>query len=453
MIQEKILVIDDEAGIRSSLKAILEDEGYAVKTARTAEDAIALLKKRGFDLILLDIWLPGMNGIEFLKKIKSMEENSQVVMISGHGTIETAVVATKLGAFDFLEKPLSLEKVILTVKNALRQKRLEEENIQLRERIMAKYHLVGKSRAIQKIKDKIKKVAPTTGRVLIYGENGAGKELIARLIHLESPRNDKKFIPINCGAIPEDLIEKELFGHVKGAFAAIDNDKKGKLLLADGGTLFLEEIGDLNLKTQAKLVRTIDEQNFEPLGSHESIPVDTRIIATTNKNLRALVTDGKFREDLFLQLNIIPIVIPPLRERKEDIPLLIEHFLKHFSVEDGKKEKSMNKDAMKAFINYPWPRNVSELINVIERFVIMVPDEEIKASHLSLLVESREPQSLSGFNKSESFRQAREQFERAYIHKALIKYRWDLSKTAFELGIDKSQLKKKIRGLGITFLG
>ena len=453
MIKDKILIIDDERGIRSSLKGILEDEGYSIKTANTGEDCLKLLEWQNFDLILLDIWLPEMDGIEVLKKIKTMDENPQVVMISGHGTVETAVKATKLGAYDFLEKPLSLEKVVLTVKNALKQKRLEEENIQLRQKTKIKHHLIGKSPAIKKLSNEIKKVAPTNGGVLIYGESGTGKYLVARLIHQESPRKNKRFVQINFAAVPEDLIESELFGQVKGALANADKDKKGKLQLADGGTLFFDEISDMSLKTQAKMVRIIKEQKFEPLGSNESITVDTRIIAATNKNIKNLIAKGKFREDLFLKMNVIPMVIPPLRERKEDIPLLIENFLKYFSIEYGKKKKSMSKKAMEAFLNYSWPNNASELINVIERFVIMVPEEEIKASHLSLLVEPRESQYAPGFNKNRPLKQATKQFEKEYIHKALIRHNWDISETASDLKVDRDDLNKKIKKLGITFLG
>jgi len=452
MIKDKILIIDDEKGIRSSLKGILEDEGYSIKTANTGEDCLKLIEWQNFDLILLDIWLPEMDGIEVLKKIKKRDENPQIVMISGHGTVETAVKATKLGAYDFLEKPLSLEKVVLTVKNALKQKRLEEENIQLRQKIKVKLHLIGKSPSINKLRDEVKKTAPTNGRVLIYGESGTGKLLIARLIHQESPRKNKRFVQINFAAIPEDLIEGELFGHVKGALANANKDKKGKLQLADGGTLFFDEISDMSLKTQAKMVRIIKEQKFEPIGSNESITADTRLIAATSKNIRKLITKGKFREDLFFKLNVIPMVIPPLRERKEDIPLLIEYFLKHFSIEYGKKKKSMSKKAMTAFLNYSWPSNVSELINVIERFVIMVQDEEIKASHLSLLVEPRESQHAPDFNKNRPLKQAAKQFEKEYIHQALRRHNWDLSETASDLKVDRDRLSKKIKKLGITFL-
>ncbi len=453
MIKDKILVIDDERGIRSSLKGILEDEGYSIKTANTGEDCLKLIKWQNFDLILLDIWLPEMDGVEVLKKIKTMDENPQVVMISGHGTVETAVKATKLGAYDFLEKPLSLEKVVLTVKNALRQKRLEEENIQLRQKIKVKHHLIGKSPSIKKLRDEIKKAAPTNGGVLIYGESGTGKELVARLIHQESPRKNKRFVQINFAAIPEDLIESELVGHVKGALDNANKDKKGKLLLADGGTLFFDEISDMSLKTQAKVVRIIKEQKFEPLGSNESITVDTRLIAATNKNIKKLIAKGKFREDLFFKLNVIPMVIPPLRERKEDIPLMIEYFLKYFSIEYRKRKKSMSKKAMTAFLNYSWPSNASELINVIERFVIMVQDEKIKASHLSLLVEPRESQHAPDFNKNRPLKQAAKQFEKEYIHQALMRHNWDLSETASDLKVDRDRLSKKIKKLGITFLG
>ncbi len=449
----KILIIDDEAGIRSTLRGILEDEGFTIKATDTGEEGLQWMKGENFDLILLDIWLPSMGGIEVLKHIKTNEESTQVIMITGHGSVETAVKATKLGAYDFLEKPLSLDKVVLTVKNALKQKRLEEENIQLREKIKIKYLLVGKSPAIQRLKTKINKAAPTNGRVLIYGENGTGKELIARLIHQESPRKGKRFIQINSAAIPDEMIESELFGYVKGSLVFAQEDKKGKLLLADGGTLFLDEIGDMSLKTQAKLVRVVEEQKFEPLGSPESISIDTRLIAATNKNLRELISKGRFREDLFFKLNVIPIVIPPLRERKEDIPLLIKHFLSFFSTEYGKKQKTMSQEAMKAFLNYTWPGNVSELINVIERFVIMVEDEEIKASHLSLLVEPVEFQDLVGSEETRSLREVKDYFEREYIHKVLIKNNWDLSKTASALQVEDKDLRQKIKDLGITFLG
>jgi len=453
MIKDKILVIDDEAGIRSSLRGILEDEGFAVTTTDTGETGLEILKNENFDLILLDIWLPQMSGLDVLAKIDASDESSQVVMISGHGSIATAVQATKLGAFDFLEKPLSLEKVVLTIKNALRQKKLEEENIQLRERVKGQYHLIGESPAIQKLKNEIQLAAPTNGRVLIYGETGSGKELVARLIHQQSPRRQKRFIQINSAAIPDDLIEGELFGYAGKEGESSQQAKKGKFLLADGGSLFLDEIGEMSIKTQAKLVSFIEEQRFEPLGSTESISSDVRLIASTHKNLREYIAASKFREDLFFKLNIIPMAIPPLRERKEDIPLLIEYFLKFFAKEYGKKQKTMDEEAMKAFINYSWPGNVSELINVIERFVIMVQDSEIKSIHLSLLVEPIETQFISTVEENQSLGQAKIQFEKEYIHKTLLKYQWDIPKAAAELRLDKKSLQEKIKDLGISFLG
>jgi len=453
MNSDKILVIDDEAGIRSSLKGILEDEGYKVKTVSSGENALALLKSEPFDLILLDIWLPEMNGIEVLEKIKAGNENIHVVMITGHGSVESAVKATKLGAYDFLEKPLSLEKVVLTAKNALKQLKLEEENIQLRERIKTKYRMIGNSPTIKKLQEQIKTAAASKGSVLITGENGTGKELVAHLIHQQSARRNKRFIQINCAAIPEDLMEGELFGYAQGTLPNINRDKKGKLFLTDGGTLFLDEIADLSPKIQASLLGFMKEEKFEPIGSDDTIRSDVRIITATDKNLRQMIAEETFRKDLFYKLNIIPMVIPSLRERKEDIPDLIDYFLQYFSLESGKKRKTMNKEAMQAFINYSWPGNVSELINVIERFVIMVKEDEIHPNHLNLLVEPRESQFLPGFFENIPLSQAREQFEREYIHNALIRNEWDIPKAAHDLNLDPNALTETVKQLGINFLG
>ncbi len=450
MTKDRILVIDDEGSIRASLQGILEDEGYDVKTVETGEKGLDLIKKQNFGLILLDIWLPEMSGMDVLSQVKSMEEHPQIVVISGHGNVEMAVKATKLGAFDFLEKPLSLEKVVLTVNNALRQHKLEEENIQLREKIRPRYYLVGKSAPIQKLRKEIKKAAPTNGRVLISGENGSGKELAARLIHQQSQRKDKRFVELNCAAIPDDLIESELFGFVKGYAPHASKDKKGKLLQADGGTLFLDEIGDMSLKTQAKFVKAITTQKIEPVGSAETVSFDTRLIAATSKNLKDLILKGKFKEDLFFKLNVIPMTIPPLRDRTEDIALLIHYFLRYFSAEYGKKPKTMNREAMKAFLNYAWPGNVSELMNVIERFVIMVEDEEIGVPHLNLLVEARELESMPGLHNHPTLGQASQFFEKKFIHRALTKNHWDLAKTAAELDLRADALKEKIKTYNIT---
>ncbi len=452
MSKETILIIDDEVSIRSSLKGILEDEGFRVTTVESGEEGLEAIRNQNIDLVLLDIWLPKMNGVDVLKKIKTMEETPPVVMISGHGTIETAVRATKLGAHDFLEKPLSLEKVVLTVRNALRQKKLEEENIRLRERLKTKYYLIGHSPAIQRLREEIKLAALSNGRVLITGENGTGKELVARLIHQQSARREKRFVEVNCSAVPENLIESELFGFVQGAFANAQKDKKGKLLLADGGTLFLDEVGDLSVKAQAQLIRAIEDRSFEPVGSTEVISFNSRIIAATSKSLRDLIAKRKFREDLFFKLNVIPLTLPPLRERAGDIPLLIDHFLKHFSEEYGRKPKSMSPEAMNAFLKYVWPGNVSELMNVIERFVIMVQEDEISGSHLSLFVETRELEYISGFFEGHSLEKAKEQFEKRFIHETLMRNNWEIPRAASDLKIDEPALREKIKALNITFV-
>jgi two-component system nitrogen regulation response regulator NtrX len=453
MTKEKILIIDDETGIRSSLQGILEDEGYVVKTASSGEEGLVLLKDEYFGLVLLDVWLPEMGGIQVLEEVNTFEESPQIVMISGHGSVESAVKATKLGAYDFLEKPLSLDKVVLTVKNALKQKRLEEENIQLRERFRANTSLVGGSPPIQKVRKAIKAAASSSGRVLISGEPGSGKELAARLIHLSSPRKNHRFVQINVGAVPENLMERELYGFVEGTFSDYEKAKKGKLSLADGGVLFLGEIGEMALETQAKLVQVLDENRFEPLGSTTSSKINTRIIAATNIDLKKMIADGQFLEELYYKINVIPISVPPLRDRKEDIPDLINHYLQIFALRDGKKEKSISEEALQGFVNYSWPGNVSELINVIERFVIMVPDLTIQASHLYLLVEPMEAELLPEKPKKRSLEKATELFEKEYIHQTLLNHNWSLGETAKELEITEAKLETIIKSHGISFFG
>jgi len=452
MSQENILVIDDEASIRSSLRGILEDEGFQVKTAESGEEGLRLMDKQNFDLLLLDIWLPEMGGLDVLHKVKSMDDNPQVIMITGHGTVETAVRAVKMGAFDFLEKPLTLEKVILTVRNALKQYKLEEENLQLRERFRERYHLVGQSRAMQKLRDDIAKAAPTNSRILIQGENGTGKELLARLIHQQSRRREKRFLELNCAAVPADMLESELFGHTQGSSPQAVKDKKGKFLLADGGTLFLDAIGEMRPTTQAKLVRVVEEQKIEPQGASDPIAIDTRLIAATTKSLKELIGQKSFREDLFFKLNVIPLTIPPLRERPEDIPQLISHFLEYFAAEYGKKPKTMSPEALQAFRNYTWPGNVSELMNVIERFVIMVDGPEITEANLSLLVEAREIEQVPGLGAAHSLDESLKLTEKRLIHEALLRNRWDLDKTAADLKLGPADLLQKIAGLQITLI-
>ncbi|MGQ9617819.1 MAG: sigma-54-dependent transcriptional regulator [Candidatus Aminicenantia bacterium] len=442
----KILVIDDEKSIRDSLRGILEDEGFEVKEAESGESALEMIKKERFDAILLDIWLPGIDGIDVLKKIKE-KDDCPVIMISGHATIDTAVKATKMGAYDFFEKPLSTDRVIVTIKNALKQKKLEEENILLKEKVKGKLTLIGESKQIREIKQLIEDIAPTNGRVLITGENGTGKELVARLIHEKSSRRYKRFAEINCAAIPDELIESELFGYVKGAFTNALKDKKGKFLLADGGTLFLDEIGDMSLKTQAKVLRVIEEQKFEPLGSTESIKIDTRIISATNKDLQIEIRKGNFREDLYFRINVIPIYVPPLRERKDDIPLLAKHFHKEFSEEYGRKPKELTDEALEKLTNYSWPGNVRELRNLIERLVIMVKGEKIEAKDIPLLSEGRKTyDSLFELSYSE----AKEVFERTIILKHLKDNNWNIVKTAQSLGLERTTLYKKMKSLGIS---
>jgi two-component system, NtrC family, nitrogen regulation response regulator NtrX len=450
MSQHRILIIDDEASIRASLQGILEDEGYAVTTAASGEEGLEKLPTQSFGLVLLDIWLPGMDGLDVLRHIRTLDDRPQVVVISGHGTVETAVKATKLGAFDFLEKPLTLEKVVLTVKNSLRQRKLEEENLRLREQVKSRYHLVGKSAILLRLRDEIKKAAPTDGRVLLTGENGTGKELIARLIHDQSRRRDKRFVELNCAAVPDELIENEIFGYLKGSAPHAVKDKRGKLLLADGGTLFLDEVGDMSLKTQAKLVKALIEQTFEPLGSSDPVSFDARIIAASTRSLKDLIVKGRFREDLFFKLNVIPMAIPPLRERTEDIPLLIAYFLRYFASVYGKKAKTMSNDALKAFLNYSWPGNVSELMNVMERFVILVEDEEIGVAHLNLLVETREHEAGAGLQIQAPLVPALEQFERTHIRRSLLRNKWDAARAAVELDMDKDALLARIKALHVT---
>jgi two-component system nitrogen regulation response regulator NtrX len=447
MSEGKILLIDDERSVRDSLRGVLEDEGYEVREAESGESALELIKKERFDVIFLDVWLPGIDGIDVLMKLKERDDSTPVIMISGHANIETAVKATKIGAYDFLEKPLSSERVLLTIKNALKQKKLEEENVLLKEKVKDKYRLIGESRAIKEIKKLIEDIAPTNGRVLITGENGTGKELVARLIHEKSLRRHKRFAEINCAAIPDELIESELFGYVKGAFTNALKDKKGKFLLADGGTLFLDEIGDMSLKTQAKVLRVIEEQRFEPLGSTESISIDTRIITATNKNLEIEIQRGTFREDLYFRINVIPIYVPPLRERKEDIPLLAKHFLEEFSEEYGRKPREFTNDAIEKLTRYSWPGNVRELKNLIERLVIIVKGDKITEKDIPVLVEGRKGvENLLDLPYAE----AKEVFEKTLILKHLRDNNWNIVKTAQSLGMERTTLYKKMKALGIS---
>jgi two-component system nitrogen regulation response regulator NtrX len=449
-----VLIVDDEAAIRQSLKGVLEDEGYKVALAESGEACLEALKKRPTDVVLLDIWLPGMDGLETLEKIKEGKDGDsapEVIMISGHGTIETAVRATKLGAFDFVEKPLSLEKTLILVKHAVETKKLRSENRDLKKQLQPKSAIVGESIPMKALRQQIALMAPTNGRVLIFGESGSGKELAAVAIHAESLRKDSMFVEVNCAAIPEDLIESELFGHRKGSFPGALNDKEGKFQKADGGTLFLDEVGDMSLKTQSKVLRTLDEQRFTPVGSDEHLTVDVRVIAATNKDLEDEISKGNFREDLFYRLNVIPFYVPPLRERKEDIPLLARHFLKEISATYSRRPREITDDAIDTLMRYPWPGNVRELRNVIERIVIMNPTAtRFDRKHLPPLV-YREGRARNGVSRDfTTLHQARAAYERDYILKKLDENHGNISRTAEVLGLERSHLYRKMKTLGIA---
>ncbi|HYG99271.1 MAG TPA: sigma-54 dependent transcriptional regulator [Terriglobales bacterium] len=444
-----ILIVDDENGIRQSLKGILEDEGYQASTAESGEAGLEILQKKQFDVVLLDIWLPGIDGLETLERIKEADDPPEVIMISGHGTIETAVRATKLGAYDFLEKPLSLDRTLILVKNAVDAKRLRGENRELKKQLFTRSEIVGESVPMKALRQQIALMAPTNGRVLIFGESGTGKELVARAIHAQSARHDDMFVEVNCAAIPEDLIESELFGHLKGSFAGASGDKEGKFQKADGGTLFLDEVGDMSLKTQSKVLRTLDEQRFTPVGSDEPISVDARVIASTNKDLEEEISIGNFREDLFYRLNVVPFYVPPLRDRKEDIPILARHFLKEFAAAYSRRSKEISDDAIDGLMRYSWPGNVRELRNVIERIFIMNPTvTRFERKHLPPLVHRDGARRAVG--EFSTLHQARAAYERDYILKKLDENHGNISRTAEVLGLERSHLYRKMKTLGIA---
>ncbi|MGC2332389.1 MAG: sigma-54 dependent transcriptional regulator [Candidatus Acidiferrales bacterium] len=443
-----ILIVDDESGIRESLGALLRDEGYDAEAVASGGECLERLKRRSFDLVLLDVWLNGMDGLDTLERMQEQSPAPMVVMISGHGNIETAVRATKLGAFDFIEKPLSIEKVVLVARNALEYLRLEEENRRLRAELEERHQILGASVPMKALRQQIALTAPTNGRVLIYGESGTGKELVARALHANSPRSAMPFVEVNCAAIPEELIESEMFGHRKGSFTGASEDKVGKFQKADGGTLFLDEVGDMSLKTQSKVLRVLEEQRVEPLGSNRQVNVDVRVIAATNKKLEDEIGRNTFREDLFYRLNVIPFYVPPLRERTEDLPVLAAHFLNEFCEAYGKKAKDFTGPAMEVLLAYPWPGNVRELRNLVERLVIMCPSPKIEPHHLP-------PELFRGASKSpqkpyESLQEARSAYERDFVLRKLEENRWNMTKAAAALGLERSHLYRKMRSLGIA---
>ena len=447
---DHILIVDDEKGILNALSAVLDDEGYTVSTAENGSEALKKIKDDTPSVILLDVWLPDIDGLEILREIRSAYPGVAVIVMSGHGTIETAVRATKLGAYDYIEKPLSMERVHLIVKHAIEQQRLELENVQLKGRIEKWYEIIGESPSMRSLKEQILVVGRSNSRVLITGENGTGKELIARSVHRASQRANKPFIAVNCAAIPETLIESELFGHEKGAFTGAVSVQRGKFEIADSGTLFLDEIGDMSLNTQAKVLRVLQEQEFQRVGGTRNIRVDVRLITATNKNLSDEIKKGAFREDLFYRINVIILNAPPLRERKEDIPLLAEHFLNEVIREQGLKDKRLTDQSIELMKGYDWPGNVRELRNLMERVAIMTAGDRINPADLSIIAGDQQQNVSTLINAgSGSLKDARAGFERYFILEKLRENKWNITKTAEDLKIERSNLHRKIKLLGI----
>lgn len=451
MTEQKILVIDDERNIRRSLNMILSGEGYGVTCASSGQEGLDALEQEPADAALLDIVMPGMNGIEVLQKMRQAHPGLAVIMISGRGTVQDAVQATKLGAYDFLEKPLSREKVLLAVSHAMETVELAEENRSLRQKIEGRFEMIGQSSAILEVREQIQKVAPTNGRVLILGDSGTGKELIARDIHRNSRRCKNPFIKVNCAAIPEELIESELFGSARGAFTGAVKTRDGKFLQADDGTLFLDEIGDMSISAQAKVLRALEQGEFERVGGNETIRIDVRVIAATNKPLHEEVEQGRFREDLYFRLNVVPIVAPPVRNRREDIPMLANHFLTLYAEENGFRPKKIAPKALEVLCRYDWPGNIRELKNLVERLSIMVGDPIIRPGDLPSLDglhiprQTDRPGTLPHLASGKTLREVRETVERVYITEALEKSGWNVTQAARSLGIERTNLHKKIK--------
>jgi two-component system nitrogen regulation response regulator NtrX len=444
---DSILIVDDERGIRDTLRGVMEDEGFSADAVATGEECLKAVERRAYSCILLDVWLPGIDGLETLRQLRTSGSEAAVVIISGHGNVETAVRATKLGAFDFIEKPLSIEKTLVTVRNALRQQQLQLINAEMSAELAKEYTMVGESVAMRALRKQISVVAPTDGRVLIYGESGTGKELVAHAIHAKSRRAGALFVEVNSAAIPEELIESELFGHVKGAFTGATAAKKGKFELADGATLFLDEIGDMSANVQAKVLRVLEEQRFEPVGSGSSVKVDVRVIAATNKRLDLEIEQGKFRSDLFYRLNVIPFELPPLRDRLEDVPLLVDYFNQHFSRAYGKIPKEFGMEAIAELQDYSWPGNVRELRNTIERVVIMNPGIKVAAGDLPPHGKEEAPAASFRFP---SFKEATDAYHREFIQRKLDEAEGNVSRAAELMGVDRSHLYRRMRALGIN---
>ncbi len=448
-----ILIVDDEPSIVQSMKGLLSDEGFDVLTASNGYEALQMIDNESPDLVLLDIWMPGIDGLETLKEIKTGNQFIQVIIITGHGNVETAVKATKLGAFDLIEKPLSFDKVIVAINNALNFRRLEEENRFLRKKTLEKHSIDGHSGPIQHLKQKIAAVAPKDSWVLIYGENGTGKELVARTIYQLSPRIDKPFVDVNCAAIPEELIESNLFGHEKGAFQGASGKKRGTFELANEGTIFLDEISDMSLKTQAKILRVLQEQKFQRVGGGRVLSVDVRVIAATNKNLRDEIDKGNFREDLYHRLNVVPIEVPSLRERNEDIPLLVDLFLDECARQNGEPRKTMTPEALGLLRQYRWPGNVRELKNLVEHLVILAPHTDITIDDIPAGYRNNPscvPRPSEKYLAIENYKDAKKAFEKSYIRNKLADNKGNITRTAMQIGVGRSYLHKKLKQLNLS---
>jgi two-component system nitrogen regulation response regulator NtrX len=446
-----ILIVDDEPGVRTALGGVLRDEGYTVDTVDSGEACLERVVTQAYDVVLLDVWMPGIDGLETLQRLRERRVDAEVVIISGHGNVESAVRAIKLGAFDFVEKPLSLDKAVLVVRHALRQRALEAENRDLRAQVDRRHTLIGDSPVMQHLREQVLLAAPTNGRVLILGENGTGKEVVARTLHAHSRRRAAPFVDVNCAAIPEELIETELFGHARGAFTGAVADRRGRFEHAHGGTIFLDEIGDMSLKTQAKVLRALQEQVIQPVGGTATVKVDVRVVAATNKDLQDEIRAGRFREDLFFRLNVVPIFVPPLRDRADDVPRLAEHFMATLAGEYGRRMKRFAPEAMIRLQQHAWPGNVRELHNVVERLLIMASGDVITLQDVAFVGDAplaAPPVSPSG--PTTPLAEARERFERDYILQVLAAHQGNISRTADALGVERSNLYKKMRGFGIA---
>jgi two-component system nitrogen regulation response regulator NtrX len=448
----RILVVDDEQGIRAALGQLLEYEGYEVRAESSAVQGIAQYEKWRPQLVFLDVKMSGMDGIEALKRIRQIDPAATVVMISGHATIQTAVEATQLGAYDILEKPLDTDRILVLLRNTLQHLSLQEENARLRESIEARYEIVGTSYAIRALTSQIEKVGVTPARVLITGENGTGKELVARAIHRLSPRASKPFIEVNCAAIPSELIESELFGHMKGSFTGAVQDRAGKFEQADKGTLFLDEVGDMSLAAQAKVLRVLQDGEVTRIGGSKRVQVDVRVLAATNKNLEHEIEEGRFRDDLFYRLNVVPLHVPPLRERREDIPLLAMHFAEQLARREGAPARALDQSALDALQRLDWPGNVRELRNAIERLVILAPGPRITATDVGRLTGPRAPDTtgLGTLLECRTYDEFKHAAERAFLLHKLREFDWNVSETARALEMPRSNLYKKIERYGLT---